>query len=74
MLIDPERVADFWPDANQTLLLHAVIDDLPQAKAPLDRWLTVVDFENIDAGSQRLLPLLYSRLQHLSLNILSSRE
>jgi hypothetical protein len=53
------------PDAGQTLLLHAVIDAPEQARVAALRWLGAVDFDRLDEGSQRLLPLLHARLGQL---------
>lgn len=58
---------NFWPDEQQLVLLHAVLDDPSRARAAAVRWLDEVEFEGLDAGSQRLLPMLYQRLKLLRL-------
>lgn len=58
----------YWPDKQQTLLLHAVLDEPEDAGVPVRRWLDSVDFEELDAGSQRLLPLLSARLKLLKID------
>lgn len=53
----------FWPDPLQTVLLHAVLDEGPAAASAARDWLDTVAFDTLDAGSQRLLPLLSTRLK-----------
>lgn len=53
-----------WPDETQTLLLHAALDEGPAALEAFRRWTTRVDIDrDLDHGSFRLLPLLYSNLK-----------
>lgn len=52
----------FWPNATQRLLLQA---SLLQGDAALDaweRWQRSIELDEIDSGSQRILPLLYRNL------------
>ena len=52
-----------WPTAEQILLLHAALDEEPeQALDAWKQWRRSTDFENLDYGSHRLLPLLHSNL------------
>ncbi|MEN3746061.1 nucleotidyltransferase family protein [Sphingomonas sp. HF-S3] len=53
----------FWPDPLQAVLLHAVLDEGPTAAGAARDWLGRVAFDTLDAGSQRLLPLLSTRLK-----------
>lgn len=50
-----------WPTPPQTLLLHAIIDPLPQAGTALQAWLKETDLDALDPGTFRLLPLLHKR-------------
>ncbi len=52
-----------WPTATQTLLLRAALaEDATGALGAWARWRDAVDFENLDYGSHRLLPLLHRNL------------
>lgn len=50
------------PTGLQTLLLRACLLDGEPARSALERWTELSDFENLDGGSYRLLPLLYRSL------------
>jgi hypothetical protein len=50
------------PDPEPELLLHAALDDGDAALEAFTRWRSVVDFERIDGGSMRLLPLVVDNL------------
>lgn len=52
----------FWPTPEQELLLKASLLNGEPAIAAWRGWASVVDFDSLDAGSQRLLPLLYKNL------------
>ena len=52
-----------WPTATQTMLLSAALaEDAIEALEAWARWRDAVDFENLDYGSHRLLPLLHRNL------------
>ncbi|NOY98889.1 MAG: nucleotidyltransferase family protein [Chloroflexi bacterium] len=51
-----------WPTPDQTLLLRAALLKGQRAVDAWEQWREVVDFRDIDYGSQRLLPLLYRNL------------
>jgi hypothetical protein len=51
-----------WPTAEQELLLKAALLTGEESIAAWKRWAAAVDFDLLDAGSQRLLPLLYRNL------------
>jgi hypothetical protein len=55
----------FWPTAEQELLLRAAVLEGDAAAAAYREWAARVDLDDLDYGSQRLLPLLYRRLRHL---------
>ena len=63
---EPVRaVQSAWPTAAQILLLHAGLGEQRDAViAAWDAWRDSVDFENLDYGSHRLLPLLHRNLIH----------
>jgi hypothetical protein len=51
------------PTPAQLLVLHAALDrDDEQARAAWQRWRRGIDFDDVDHGSTRLLPLVYRRL------------
>jgi hypothetical protein len=50
------------PGPEQLLILHAALDEAPAAEAAWRRWRGVVDFDAVDHGSTRLLPLVYRNL------------
>jgi hypothetical protein len=52
----------FWPTAEQEYLLKAVLLKGQAALSAWKSWAAIVDFDRLDAGSQRLLPLLYKNL------------
>lgn len=52
----------FWPTNEQELLLKAALLKEEAAVTAWRSWVALVDFDLLDAGSQRLLPLLYKNL------------
>lgn len=54
-----------WPTPEQILLLRAAILDAPAALTAWDEWKHRTDFDKVDAGSFRLLGLLYRNLLRL---------
>jgi hypothetical protein len=50
------------PTAEQSLVLHAALDPAPTAAAAWQRWRDAVEFDDVDHGSTRLLPLVYRNL------------
>lgn len=50
------------PSPAQLLVLHAALDSAPQALGAWQRWRGCVDFDDVDHGSTRLLPLVYRNL------------
>ncbi|MCE5195437.1 MAG: nucleotidyltransferase family protein [Nitrospiraceae bacterium] len=64
----------FWPTPEQELLLKASLLKGENAIKAWHEWAASVDFDTLDAGSQRLLPMLYKNLvkhnvQHPAINI-----
>lgn len=64
----------FWPTPEQELLLKASLLKGEQAIAAWKNWAAAINFDQLDSGSQRLLPLLYRNLmdnnvQHPAINI-----
>lgn len=53
----------YWPDATQELMLRTCLEPGPAALAAWEKWLPQVDFDNLDNGSNRFLPLLHHNLQ-----------
>jgi|GEM_PF-659078 len=54
-----------WPDARQELLLKSALLPAPEAHAAWTEWRKHAAFEVIDAGSTRLLPLVWHNLGEL---------
>src|SRR5262249_54557182 len=52
---------------TQELLLRAALLDGPEAEGAFEAWQARVDLAQIDAGSFRLLPLLYANLTRLGI-------
>ena len=50
------------PTAEQLLVLHAALDPAPAAALAWQRWRGTVEFDAVDHGSTRLLPLAYRNL------------
>ncbi|HUC06648.1 MAG TPA: nucleotidyltransferase family protein [Solirubrobacterales bacterium] len=50
------------PNPEQLLVLHAALDPGPAAVTAWQRWRQAVDFDAVDHGSTRLLPLVYRNL------------
>jgi hypothetical protein len=56
-----------WPDEAQLSILQAaLLEDLDSARLAWSRWRSGCDFDRMDAGSRRLLPLLSPRIQQFS--------
>ncbi len=58
----PSRRSALLPAPEQELLLQAALGDGDEAFDAFARWRAGVDFERIDAGSTRLLPLVVHNL------------
>ncbi len=52
----------FWPTPEQELLLKAAILQGDDAIEAWKNWAAAINFDLLDSGSQRLLPLLYRNL------------
>ena len=50
------------PTAEQLLVLHAALDPAPAAAVAWQRWRGAIEFDDVDHGSTRLLPLVYRNL------------
>jgi hypothetical protein len=50
------------PSVEQLLVLHAALDPAPAAATAWQRWRDAVEFDDVDHGSTRLLPLVYRNL------------
>jgi Uncharacterised nucleotidyltransferase len=56
------RVPALRPGPEQELLLHAALDADDVALKAFSRWRAAIDFDRIDGGSMRLLPLVVDNL------------
>lgn len=63
----PRRLP-FLPDDNQELLLKAVLQNDGAAIESWNEWRRRISVEDLDLGSQRLLPLLLHRLRELGVD------
>lgn len=50
------------PTPEQLLVLHAALDEPVAGRAAWKRWRGSVEFDDVDGGSARLLPLVYRNL------------
>jgi hypothetical protein len=50
------------PTDEQLLILHAALDDPPDALRAWEGWRAIVELDEIDRGSLRLLPMVYRNL------------
>jgi Uncharacterised nucleotidyltransferase len=50
------------PDPEQLLVLHAALDEPAEGRQAWRRWRAAVEFDDVDHGSTRLLPLVYRNL------------
>lgn len=62
-MITLEHKLDWLPTAQQELLLQSALGDDESAVSDWERWKAAASFDEIDAGSRRLLPLVYHNLQ-----------
>ncbi len=58
-----DNAGNYWPTAQQELLLYAIFKQDKKAVEAWSEWQAKVDLNKLDAGSYRLLPLLYRNLQ-----------
>jgi hypothetical protein len=57
------KTYSFMPDANQELLLKATLQDGNAAIESWNKWRRGIALDDVELGSQRLLPFLLHRLQ-----------
>ncbi len=55
------------PTEVQELVLTAALDRPDRAVAAFDRWVATTDFDDVDAGSYRILPLIATRFDALGI-------
>ncbi|MCC7361488.1 MAG: nucleotidyltransferase family protein [Anaerolineales bacterium] len=60
-----ELPGDIWPNATQQRLLQAALLPGEAGRAAWQAWRAAADPQRLDAGSHRLLPLLYHNLRAL---------
>ncbi|HEY9693251.1 MAG TPA: nucleotidyltransferase family protein [Oculatellaceae cyanobacterium] len=58
-----KEVNSCWPTTEQELLLQAALLTDEKAVKAWEKWKSVVDIDQLDVGSLRLLPLLYTNLR-----------
>ncbi len=62
------RTSGCWPTPRERLLLEAALLDDEAARDAWERWRSTDTLDDLDAGAQRLLPLLYRRLTALGVD------
>src|SRR5690554_5979270 len=62
-----KRAESWRPSQEQELLVRAATGEGERARAAWQQWISNVDLAKLDAGSQRILPLLYRNLQRLGI-------
>ena len=55
------------PTEAQELVLDAALADPVRAEAAFEQWVTLTGFDEVDAGSYRLLPLVSARFEQLGI-------
>jgi hypothetical protein len=60
-------MSSWIPNPTQRLLLRAALLDEADAAQALSQWSKAIDFDDIDYGSTRLVPLLYRNITRLGL-------
>lgn len=60
------RLGNCWPTPEQTLLLHAALDEPDQAKQAWYQYCQRVDLQTADYVSSTLWPLVFRHLEHHS--------
>jgi hypothetical protein len=66
----PRRSLEYgcWPADDQVWLLRAALLDGDEARHAWHRWTQSVDLDTIEAGSLRLLPILYRNMRRLDID------
>jgi hypothetical protein len=62
------------PTEEQRLILHAALDERADALAAWRRWSGEFDFDSLDHGSIRLLPLVYRNLGPASFDVAAAER
>src|SRR5574341_997684 len=64
----PDKALDCWPDRRQRLLLRAALLADGDALDAWQAWKSEADFDQLDYGTARILPLLYRNLTFLQIH------
>jgi hypothetical protein len=66
--INPANEGGFLPSSEQRLLVTIILGDQDEAVWAWDAWKAATDFNSIDPGSLRLMPMVYTRLRKCGLD------
>lgn len=58
----------FWPSEDDALLLKAVLLPGQEAIKAWEEWLQIVNIDTVEAGTQRMFPLLYAKLKEYNID------
>jgi len=58
----------FWPSKDDALLLKAILLPRQEAIKAWEEWLNIVNVDTIEAGTQRMFPLLYVKLKEYNID------
>lgn len=53
----------FWPSEDDALLLKAILLPREEAIKAWEEWLKIVNIDTLEAGTNRMFPLLYAKLK-----------
>ena len=67
MIASNTVASGFWPNKDQELLLRTCLLRDKEASIAWQAWRSRIDFDTLDPGSNRLIPLLYYNLSQLGL-------
>lgn len=59
---------DFWPSEDDTLLLKAILLPRQEAIKAWEEWLQIVNVDTLEAGTNRMFPLLYAKLKEYNID------
>ena len=58
----------FWPSKDDALLMKAILLPRQEAIKAWEEWLRIVDVDTLEAGTQRMFPMLYVKLKEYNID------